>query len=60
MNVRSARGACFLAALLLPALAASCQPESQASPTPFDVVEATIPEMQQALEDGPASPPGSS
>ncbi len=52
MNVRSARGACFLAALLLPPLAASCQPESQASATPFDVVEATIPEMQKAMEEG--------
>jgi amidase len=40
-----------LATLLLSALGASCMPEPD-SREPFDVVEATIPDMQRAMEEG--------
>ena len=39
------------AAVVVSATAVACAPES-AEPEPFDVVEATIPQMQQAMEEG--------
>ncbi|HSW30341.1 MAG TPA: amidase family protein [Longimicrobiales bacterium] len=49
MSVRLLRAASLSMALLLP-LVASCAPTDRAAR--FDVVEATIPEMQQALAEG--------
>ncbi len=49
MNVRPLRAASFSLALLLPLLA-SCAPADRAAR--FDVVEATIPELQQAMAEG--------
>jgi len=42
---------CALASLLLAALATACAPPPQDA-EPFDIVEATIPEMQQAMQEG--------
>ncbi len=44
-----ARRLLALVALLCPPLLSSCAPQA---PEPFDVVEATIPEMQAAMEEG--------
>jgi amidase len=49
MNIRPLRAASFTLALLLPLLA-SCAPKDRTAR--FDVVEATIPQMQQALAEG--------